>query len=110
MHELGIARNIVSIVSEAAKGLPVRRVTLEVGKLSGVMASAIAFCFEAVAQGTPLEGSILDIGARAAPSAMPNSRRPPFIPRALAARAIRCGLPARNSTSKPWIWRQPDVW
>jgi hydrogenase nickel incorporation protein HypA/HybF len=61
MHELGITRNIVSIVSEAANGRPVRRVTVEVGKLSGVMAGAIAFCFEAVAQGTPLEGSILDI-------------------------------------------------
>ena len=61
MHELGITRNIVGIVSEAADGRPVRQVTLEIGKLSGVMADAIAFCFDAVAQGTPLEGAKLDI-------------------------------------------------
>jgi hydrogenase nickel incorporation protein HypA/HybF len=39
----------------------VRRVTLEVGKLSGVMTDAIAFCFDVVAQGTALEGASLDI-------------------------------------------------
>jgi hydrogenase nickel incorporation protein HypA/HybF len=61
MHELGITRNIVGIVTEAAKGRRVTRVTLEVGQLSGVMASAIAFCFDAVAQGTPLDGAALDI-------------------------------------------------
>lgn len=61
MHELGITRNIVAIVDEAAKGRPVRRVTLEVGKLSGVMSDAIAFCFDAVSQGTALEGASLEI-------------------------------------------------
>jgi hydrogenase nickel incorporation protein HypA/HybF len=61
VHELGIARNIVSIVSEAAKGRPVTRVTLEIGALSGVMPRAIAFCWDAVTQGTPLEGAELDI-------------------------------------------------
>lgn len=59
MHELGIARNIVAIVSEAAKGRRVRRVTLEVGALSGVMTEAIMFCFPVVAEGTPLEGAAL---------------------------------------------------
>ena len=61
MHELGITRNIVAIVSDAAKGRRVRRVTLEVGKLAGVMTDAIAFCFDVVAQGTVLEGASLDI-------------------------------------------------
>ncbi len=61
MHELGITRNVIAIVSDAADGRPVRRVTLEIGKLSGVMADAIAFCFDAVAEGTPLEGAKLDI-------------------------------------------------
>ena len=61
MHELGIVRNIVAIVGDAAKGRRVRRVTLEVGKLSGVMSDAIAFCFETVAQGTMLEGAMLEI-------------------------------------------------
>ena len=61
MHELGITRNVIAIVSDAADGRPVRKVTLEIGKLSGVMADAIAFCFDAVAKGTPLEGAKLDI-------------------------------------------------
>ena len=61
MHELGISRNIVAIVAEAAKGRRVRRVTVEVGKLSGVMPHAIAFCFDAVTQGTVVEGAALEI-------------------------------------------------
>ncbi len=61
MHELGITRTIVAIVGEAAKGRRVSRVTLEIGKLSGVMSEAIAFCFETVAQGTALEGASLEI-------------------------------------------------
>ncbi|MFA5951144.1 MAG: hydrogenase maturation nickel metallochaperone HypA [Hyphomicrobium sp.] len=61
MHELGITRNVIAIASEAAKGRRVRRVTLEVGKLSGIMSEAIAFCFETVAQGTSLDGAELEI-------------------------------------------------
>jgi hydrogenase nickel incorporation protein HypA/HybF len=61
VHELGITRNIVAIVVDAAQGKRVTRVVLEVGRLGGVMADAIAFCFDVVAKGTPLEGAKLDI-------------------------------------------------
>jgi hydrogenase nickel incorporation protein HypA/HybF len=61
MHELGIARNIVAIVGDAAKGRRILRVTLDIGKLSGVMSDAVAFCFETVAQGTTLQGATLEI-------------------------------------------------
>jgi hydrogenase nickel incorporation protein HypA/HybF len=61
MHELGICRNIVAIVSEAAKGRTVRCVTLEVGALSGVVPEALEFAFEAAAHGTALEGATLVI-------------------------------------------------
>lgn len=61
MHELGITRSIVAIVVEAAKGRRVKRVTLEVGELSGVMTDAIAFCFDVVAKDTVLDGAALDI-------------------------------------------------
>jgi len=61
MHELGITQNIVAIVSDAAKGRRVRKVTLEVGALSGIMPDAILFCFDVVAAGTALEGATLDI-------------------------------------------------
>tara|TARA_A100001015_G_scaffold307351_1_gene403085 strand:- start:899 stop:1036 length:138 start_codon:yes stop_codon:yes gene_type:complete len=45
MHELSITQNLVAIVEGHAQGQPVKRVTLEIGKLSGVMADAIHFCF-----------------------------------------------------------------
>ncbi len=61
MHEFGIARNIVAIVCERAGAMPVKRVTLEVGALSGVMADAIAFCFPIVAEGTACAGACLEI-------------------------------------------------
>jgi hydrogenase nickel incorporation protein HypA/HybF len=61
MHELSIARSIVGIVDEAAKGRRVRRVVLEIGQLSGVVPEAISFCFEAVAEGTAAQGAVLDI-------------------------------------------------
>ena len=61
MHELGITRNIVSIVEEAAKGRRVQRVTLDVGQFCGVAPDAILFCFDIVAKGTLLDGARLDI-------------------------------------------------
>ena len=61
MHELGISRNIVAIVGEAANGRRVRRITLEIGKLSGVMPHAIEFCFDLAAEDTKAAGAILDI-------------------------------------------------
>ncbi len=61
MHELSVTKSIVSVVSEAAKGRRVRRVTLDVGKLAGVLPEAIAFCFDAVAKDTALDGATLDI-------------------------------------------------
>ncbi len=61
MHELGITRNIVAIVEEAAKGRRVLRVTLDVGDFSGVLADSIAFCFDIAAKGTALDGATLQI-------------------------------------------------
>jgi hydrogenase nickel incorporation protein HypA/HybF len=61
MHELSITRNIVAIVAEAAAGRPVRRITLEIGKLSGVLPEAVRFCFDVVAEGTALQGAALEI-------------------------------------------------
>ncbi len=61
MHELSIVCSIVELASQAAEGGVVRRVTIEIGKLSGVEPAAIAFCFPEVARGTPVEGAALDI-------------------------------------------------
>jgi len=61
MHELGITRNVVSIVSERAQGQKVLRVTLEVGRLSGMLPEAIRFCFDVCSEGTPVQGALLEI-------------------------------------------------
>ncbi len=61
MHELSITRNIVAIVAEHAKGRKVGRVSLDIGRLSGVMSEAIRFSFDVVAAGTCLEGAKLEI-------------------------------------------------
>jgi hydrogenase nickel incorporation protein HypA/HybF len=61
MHELGITRSVVSIVSERAQGQRVLRVSLEVGRLSGLLPEAIRFCFDICSQGTPLQGAELQI-------------------------------------------------
>ena len=55
MHELGITRNIVAIVLEEAKGRKVKRVTLEVGKLSAIIPQSIHFCFDICCKQTLLK-------------------------------------------------------
>ena len=61
MHEFAITCNIVELVAQAAEGRRVRRVTLEIGRLSGVLPDSIAFCFPEVARGTDAEEASLDI-------------------------------------------------
>ena len=61
MHELAITCNIVELVAEASNGRKVQRVSLEIGKLSGILPDAIAFCFPEVAKGTHAEEAVLDI-------------------------------------------------
>lgn len=61
MHELGITQNIVAIAGEHANGMPVRRVTLEIGKLTAILPESIRFCFDVCSQGTLLDGAELEI-------------------------------------------------
>ena len=61
MHELALTCSIVETAASAAQGRPVARVTLVIGRLSGVMVEAVRFCFPEVARGTPLDGAALDI-------------------------------------------------
>ena len=60
MHELGLTRNIVSIVSEHAAGRSVKRVKLAIGPLACVEREALNFCFDIVAEGTVLAGAALE--------------------------------------------------
>lgn len=61
MHELGVTRNIVAIVSEHAGDKKVSRVLLEIGRLSAIMPDAIRFCFDVCSKNTPLENATLQI-------------------------------------------------
>jgi hydrogenase nickel incorporation protein HypA/HybF len=61
MHELGITRNLVAIVGEAAQGRAVRKVWLEIGRNSALMPEAVRFCFDVVSKGTALEQAQLEI-------------------------------------------------
>ncbi len=61
MHELGITQQIVEIACGHAGGAKVKRIRLEIGKLSLVLPDAVRFCFEVCAEGTAAEGAELEI-------------------------------------------------
>lgn len=61
MHELSIAESVVQIASRHANGRQVTKVKLEIGHLRQVVPSALAFSFELVAEGTPVEGAALEM-------------------------------------------------
>jgi hydrogenase nickel incorporation protein HypA/HybF len=61
LHELAIADSVVQIASRHANGRRVTKVYLKVGHLRQVVPSALAFSFELVAQGTPVEGAELEM-------------------------------------------------
>lgn len=64
MHELGLARGIVDLANTAAseaKAARVSAVNVRVGRLAGVEAGALLFCFDIAAEGTLVEGARLVI-------------------------------------------------
>ncbi len=61
MHELSITQQIVETCCNAAGDANVARVTVEIGCLCGILPDAVSFCYEVCTQGTPLEGSVLQI-------------------------------------------------
>lgn len=61
MHELGITQEIVAIAERRGGGRRVRRVVVEIGKLTAVLPDAVRFCFDLCAEGTPVAGAELRI-------------------------------------------------
>jgi hydrogenase nickel incorporation protein HypA/HybF len=61
MHELAITESIVTAITERMGDAPIRRVRVQVGRLSGVVPGALRFCFELAAEGTTLDGAELEI-------------------------------------------------
>ena len=97
MHELAITQSVVSAVTQRMRDAPVRRIRLEVGRLSGLVPDSVRFCFEMVAAGTTCEGAALEIdepaGARPVPELRDRRSRP--------SRCCRCATAAaRTSRSR----------
>jgi hydrogenase nickel incorporation protein HypA/HybF len=61
MHELSITQSVVDAVTERLPDTRIASIQLEIGKLSGIVADSVRFCFELVVDGTPLAGARLDI-------------------------------------------------
>ena len=64
MHELSVAQRLVELVTEELMDEPslrVRSVCLRLGPLSGVVAEALLFAYDAATAGTALQGSTLEI-------------------------------------------------
>jgi hydrogenase nickel incorporation protein HypA/HybF len=61
MHELGITQEIIDIASAKAEGAKVRRLVIEIGKLSAVLPDAVRFAFEVCREGTLLAEAELEI-------------------------------------------------
>jgi len=64
MHEMTLMGEVREIVVQAArqhKFERVKRVVLEIGRLSGVQAEAMRFCFDVVMEDTPAAKATLEI-------------------------------------------------
>ncbi len=64
MHELSIAESVLDIVRQYVPGEKagaVKSVKMKVGTLAGVVTDSLEFCFNAIIQGTPLQGAALEI-------------------------------------------------
>jgi hydrogenase nickel incorporation protein HypA/HybF len=62
MHELGIAMEIAELATErAGDAAQIKRVVIEVGRLTAVLPDALAFAWDAAIEGSHLEGCTLEI-------------------------------------------------
>ena len=61
MHELAITQSLVDAIVEQLGSARVAVVNVRIGKVSGVVPDAVRFCFDLVAEGTPVEGARLEV-------------------------------------------------
>ncbi len=64
MHEVAITRNLVEIAEQHARQAVCQRIlsiNVDIGEMSGVVAEAVEFCFEAVSRDTLIAGAALII-------------------------------------------------
>lgn len=64
MHEFSFAEQILASVLRKAsefEGARVCRIRLRAGKLLALDRASLAFCFEAISSGTPVEGAVIEL-------------------------------------------------
>lgn len=64
MHELSVTQSMLDIVFDHARrheSKKILKVRLVIGKMSGVVADSIRFCFDAISKETIAEGAALEI-------------------------------------------------
>lgn len=59
MHELAVTEGIINVALKAAGGRRVLAIDLRVGALSSFVDDSVQFYFDALSQGTPVEGATL---------------------------------------------------
>ena len=99
MHELSFAEQILKVVEHEARkngARKVNRVRLRVGKLSGVDKESLSFCLEAIAAGSLMDGSRIEVTEVEPELVCAACGRFP-VGDASAAVCPRCGKPAELS-------------
>jgi hydrogenase nickel incorporation protein HypA/HybF len=97
MHELGLMQETLALALAHAghrDARAIHRISLRIGRLSGVVSEAMAFAFEAVAAGTIAEGAVLEIEDVPLACAC-ESCGDEFEPLAFDYTCTRCGATAR---------------
>ncbi|HWP46457.1 MAG TPA: hydrogenase maturation nickel metallochaperone HypA [Candidatus Limnocylindrales bacterium] len=61
MHEMGLAKAILTVALNAAEGQKVQRICLQIGKLQMVAPDSLEFSFQLVAEGTTAAKAVLEI-------------------------------------------------
>jgi hydrogenase nickel incorporation protein HypA/HybF len=61
VHELAITQSMVDAIVDRVGDARVTAVHVRIGKVSGVVPDAVRFCFDLVAEGTPVAGARLQI-------------------------------------------------
>jgi hydrogenase nickel incorporation protein HypA/HybF len=61
VHEMALVCEVLDVLTERTRGAPVRRVVLEIGRLSAVVPDAVRFCFDLAAEATVAENALLQI-------------------------------------------------
>lgn len=95
MHELSIAKSLIELACEHARGEGARkvsRISVRLGSQSVVMRS-LYFCFESATKGTLCEGAVLDIEEVPLSAYCPACNEAKLLPTRTSFRCPDCGTP-----------------